>query len=67
MGKEKPVPRRLQLRPEHIARMGGNISFTSAHFNTGPGNINIYIHLYRVPPELVLPFLYSLIHALIPF
>jgi len=35
MGKEKPIPRRLQLRREHIAEMGG-ISFTPAKFNTGP-------------------------------
>jgi len=35
MGKEKPSPRRLQLRKEHIAQMGGKISFTPARFNTG--------------------------------
>jgi hypothetical protein len=35
MGKNKPVPRRLQLKPEHIEMMGGNISFTPARFNVG--------------------------------
>ena len=35
MGKEKPVPRRLQLKTEHIAQMGGVINFTPAKFNTG--------------------------------
>jgi len=34
MGKEKPAPRRLQLRREHIAKMG-NVAFTPARFNTG--------------------------------
>ena len=28
----KPVPRRLQLRPEHVAYMNQNISFTPARF-----------------------------------
>jgi len=36
MGKQKPIPRRLQLRREHIIEMGGKISFTPARFNTGP-------------------------------
>jgi hypothetical protein len=36
MGKDKPVPRRLQLKREHIAQMGGKLSFTPAKFNTGP-------------------------------
>ncbi|KAJ3313809.1 hypothetical protein HDU76_002549 [Blyttiomyces sp. JEL0837] len=35
MGDAKPIPRRLQLRPEHVAFMGGNVSFTPARFNTG--------------------------------
>jgi hypothetical protein len=35
MGKEKPFPRRLQLRTEHIAEMGNKINFTPARFNTG--------------------------------
>eukprot|EP01113_Clastostelium_recurvatum_P039615 TRINITY_DN6064_c0_g1_i1.p1 TRINITY_DN6064_c0_g1~~TRINITY_DN6064_c0_g1_i1.p1 ORF type:complete len:831 (-),score=183.37 TRINITY_DN6064_c0_g1_i1:11-2503(-) len=34
MGAAKPAPRRLQLRPEDIAKMGGRIDFTPAHFNT---------------------------------
>lgn len=33
----KPVPRRLQLRPEHVAYMNQNISFTPARFNIGEG------------------------------
>ncbi|OZJ04820.1 hypothetical protein BZG36_02338 [Bifiguratus adelaidae] len=32
---EKPIPRRLQLRPEHVAQMGIPINFTPARFNTG--------------------------------
>jgi len=32
----KPIPRRLQLRPEHVAYMG-DISFTPAKFNQGEG------------------------------
>ncbi|KAH6566409.1 hypothetical protein BASA60_009488 [Batrachochytrium salamandrivorans] len=35
MGDKKPTPKRLQLRPEHVAWMGENISFTPARFNTG--------------------------------
>ncbi|KAK6097628.1 Vacuolar import and degradation protein 27 [Batrachochytrium dendrobatidis] len=35
MGDKKPVPKRLQLRPEHVAWMGENVSFTPARFNTG--------------------------------
>ena len=31
----KPVPRRLQLRPHHVAYMESEVSFTPAHFNTG--------------------------------
>ncbi|KAJ1569850.1 hypothetical protein HK096_000286 [Nowakowskiella sp. JEL0078] len=33
--KTKPVPKRLQLKPEHVAWMGTEVSFTTAHFNTG--------------------------------
>ncbi|EIN10470.1 VID27 cytoplasmic protein [Punctularia strigosozonata HHB-11173 SS5] len=33
----KPIPRRLQLRPEHVAYMGNEVSFTSARFNVGEG------------------------------
>ncbi|KAF8505772.1 VID27 cytoplasmic protein [Russula emetica] len=33
----KPVPRRLQLRPEHIAYMNHDISFSPARFNIGEG------------------------------
>ncbi|KAG8965086.1 hypothetical protein FRC03_000967 [Tulasnella sp. 419] len=32
----KPVPKRLQLKPEHLAYMGSQLSFTPARFNTGP-------------------------------
>jgi len=35
MGKNKPVPRRLQLSPEDVRKMGGNVSFTPAKFNIG--------------------------------
>ncbi|WWC90654.1 uncharacterized protein L201_005590 [Kwoniella dendrophila CBS 6074] len=31
----KPIPRRLQLKPEHIAYMEDPVSFTPARFNTG--------------------------------
>ncbi|KAF9009012.1 VID27 cytoplasmic protein-domain-containing protein [Cyathus striatus] len=33
----KPIPRRLQLRAEHVAYMGHGISFTPARFNQGEG------------------------------
>ncbi|KAI0284219.1 VID27 cytoplasmic protein [Russula aff. rugulosa BPL654] len=33
----KPVPRRLQLRPEHVAYMNHNIAFSPARFNIGEG------------------------------
>jgi hypothetical protein len=36
MGANKPTPKRLQLRPEHVAYMGAPISFTAARFSTGP-------------------------------
>ncbi|KAL6062309.1 Vacuolar import and degradation protein 27 [Balamuthia mandrillaris] len=35
MGKEKPVPRRLQLKREHIEQMQGHVRFTPARFNIG--------------------------------
>ncbi|KAL2916295.1 Vacuolar import and degradation protein 27 [Polyrhizophydium stewartii] len=35
LGDKKPMPKRLQLRPEHAAWMGERISFTPARFNTG--------------------------------
>lgn len=31
----RPLPRRLQLRPHHVAYMDAEVSFTPAHFNTG--------------------------------
>ena len=31
----KAIPKRLQLKPEHVAWMGKEISFTPAKFNTG--------------------------------
>ncbi|CDO75567.1 hypothetical protein BN946_scf184858.g7 [Trametes cinnabarina] len=33
----KPIPRRLQLRAEHVAYMDGTVSFTPARFNMGEG------------------------------
>ncbi|KAI8868396.1 VID27-domain-containing protein [Ramicandelaber brevisporus] len=33
---DKPVPRRLQLKPEHVAYMGTALSFTPARFNADP-------------------------------
>ncbi|KAI0254692.1 VID27 cytoplasmic protein [Lactifluus subvellereus] len=33
----KPIPKRLQLRPEHVAYMNHNISLTPARFNVGEG------------------------------
>ncbi|PJF18650.1 hypothetical protein PSACC_01535 [Paramicrosporidium saccamoebae] len=35
MGAQKPIPKRLQLKPEHVAYMGTPISFTPARFSTG--------------------------------
>lgn len=35
MGAEKPAPKRLQLKPEHIAFMGSAVNFTPARFSTG--------------------------------
>lgn len=35
LGAKKPTPRRLQLRPEHVAYLGGPVSFTPARFSTG--------------------------------
>ena len=34
----KPVPRRLQLRPEHVSFLGGTIKFTPARFNITSSN-----------------------------
>ncbi|KAE8213621.1 hypothetical protein CF327_g2864 [Tilletia walkeri] len=36
----KPVPRRLQLRPQNVALMDQEISFTPARFNTNSENSN---------------------------
>ncbi|KAL6309693.1 VID27 cytoplasmic protein [Sparassis latifolia] len=33
----KPIPRRLQLRAEHVAYMENSVSFTPARFNMGEG------------------------------
>ncbi|KAL1731044.1 VID27 cytoplasmic protein-domain-containing protein [Schizophyllum commune] len=33
----KPIPRRLQLRPEHVAYMNQDVSFSPAKFNVGEG------------------------------
>ncbi|KAJ2157559.1 Vacuolar import and degradation protein 27 [Coemansia sp. RSA 552] len=33
---QKPAPRRLQLKPEHVVYMGGPVSFTPAKFNQSP-------------------------------
>ncbi|KAG7449137.1 VID27-domain-containing protein [Guyanagaster necrorhizus] len=33
----KPIPRRLQLRSEHVAYMNHDVSFTPARFNQGEG------------------------------
>lgn len=38
MGKEKPIPRILKLKPEHVEQMGGQIKFTPARFNVGAEN-----------------------------
>lgn len=35
LGQDKPIPRRLQLKPEHVALMGQSINFTPARFSTG--------------------------------
>lgn len=35
LGSKKPTPKRLQLRPEHIAYMNEEVSFTPARFSTG--------------------------------
>ncbi|KAI8326384.1 VID27-domain-containing protein [Martensiomyces pterosporus] len=33
---QKPAPKRLQLKPEHVVYMGGPVSFTPARFNQSP-------------------------------
>ncbi|KAI0092847.1 VID27 cytoplasmic protein [Irpex rosettiformis] len=33
----KPIPRRLQLKAEHVAYMGHSVNFSPARFNTGEG------------------------------
>ncbi|TRM67758.1 VID27 cytoplasmic protein-domain-containing protein [Schizophyllum amplum] len=33
----KPIPRRLQLRPEHVAYMNSDVNFSPAKFNVGEG------------------------------
>ncbi|KAI8803463.1 VID27 cytoplasmic protein-domain-containing protein [Cladochytrium replicatum] len=38
MGEKKPHPKRLQLKPEHVAWMGTEVNFTPAHFNAGEGD-----------------------------
>ncbi|KAJ3070723.1 hypothetical protein HDU98_006244 [Podochytrium sp. JEL0797] len=38
LGDQKPIPIRLQLRAEHVAYMGGSVSFTPARFNTSGGS-----------------------------
>jgi len=35
MGSQKPIPKRLHLKPEHVAYMGEPVQFTEAHFSTG--------------------------------
>ena len=35
LGADKPIPKRLQLKPEHVAYMGQPVRFTEAHFSTG--------------------------------
>ena len=34
LGKNKPAPRRLIIKPQHVIEMGGHVSFTPAKFNT---------------------------------
>lgn len=36
MGKDKPQPRRLQIKPADLRRIGGRVAFTSAKFNVNP-------------------------------
>jgi hypothetical protein len=40
MGKNKPVPIRMQLKPEHAAQIG-QVKFTRARFGTGNGEKSI--------------------------
>ena len=35
----KPYPRRLQLKPEHVAYMGSQVSFSAAKFDSGPDHV----------------------------
>ena len=35
MGKNKPIPRKIQLLPEDIKQVGGSVSFKPAKFNSG--------------------------------
>jgi len=41
MGQKKPMPRRLQLKNQHIKLVGGNVSFTPARFNLGESERSI--------------------------
>ncbi|KAI9352542.1 VID27 cytoplasmic protein-domain-containing protein [Zopfochytrium polystomum] len=42
LGDSKPAPKRLQLKPQHSAFIGGAISFTPARFNTGADDYGKY-------------------------
>eukprot|EP00727_Mastigamoeba_balamuthi_P002059 m51a1_g11850 hypothetical protein (830) ;mRNA; r:485875-488973 len=37
LGKDKGIARRLQIKPNHVAMIGGSVSFTPAKFNTVAG------------------------------
>lgn len=41
VGKDKPVPKRLQLKPEHLAYMNEEIDFTPAKFSTDESESSI--------------------------
>ncbi|OAG28881.1 hypothetical protein NEDG_01020 [Nematocida displodere] len=36
LGKEKPVPKKLRIRPEHLHHFSGEINFTNASISTDP-------------------------------
>jgi hypothetical protein len=70
----KPVPRRLQLKPEHVNYMQGKVEFTPARFNTGLGeeeksivtSSGEFVITCASPPGLLLS-LNRLAHVLTPY
>lgn len=43
LGKDKPVPKRLHIRPEHLCYFGGEVNFTQASISTDPEERSIVV------------------------